>query len=310
MARSTTVRDRPARPAARSARLTAGDYVGQPAGEAAQAVRRAGLKPGLDRCFGHPIDVVGRVVEQDPEPGVELARNELVTLYVAAPSPVGVQESAAPEPEGEQAEPSDTRGATPQRSPRRRRKRRPADAETSEAAQGNGEPPSSSPSTEDTEWDEPPGEQFVVQAEDVFSGRRDRFGARRYPRRRARAGSTQRRLVVVALVAVAAWGGLALTGATTRGHAPVRPARVLPPSEPPTVTGRSARERELPRDMGERDIRRSSKARRPHSPRSTRAHAATAASASQTPPPTQVAPQAANTASAPAAARTGGLFSP
>lgn len=62
-----------------------GDYVGQPAGEAAQAVRRAGLRPGLDRSFGCPAELTGLVVAQDPAAGSGLARNGMVTLYVAAP---------------------------------------------------------------------------------------------------------------------------------------------------------------------------------------------------------------------------------
>ncbi len=62
-----------------------GDYVGQPAGEAAQAVRRAGLRPGLDRSFGCPAELTGLVVAQDPAAGSDLARNGMVTLYVAAP---------------------------------------------------------------------------------------------------------------------------------------------------------------------------------------------------------------------------------
>jgi hypothetical protein len=62
-----------------------GDYVGQPASEAAQAVRRAGLRPGLDRSFGCPAELIGLVVAQEPMAGSDLARNGMVTLYVAAP---------------------------------------------------------------------------------------------------------------------------------------------------------------------------------------------------------------------------------
>jgi hypothetical protein len=61
-----------------------GDYVGRLAGEAAQAVRRAGLRPGLDRSFGCPAELVGLVVAQHPLAGTELTRNGMVTLYVAA----------------------------------------------------------------------------------------------------------------------------------------------------------------------------------------------------------------------------------
>jgi len=68
-----------------SGRLVVGEYVGQAAGDAAQAVRRAGLKPGLDRSFGCEAELTGLVVAQEPVAGGELARNGMVTLYVAAP---------------------------------------------------------------------------------------------------------------------------------------------------------------------------------------------------------------------------------
>lgn len=74
-----------ARRGASSGSQPVGDYVGQPAGEAAQAVRRAGLRPGLDRSFGCPAELIGLVVAQDPVAGSDLARNGMVTLYVAAP---------------------------------------------------------------------------------------------------------------------------------------------------------------------------------------------------------------------------------
>ncbi len=61
------------------------DYVGQPAAEAARAVRRAGLLPGLDRSFGCEPQLTGLVVAQQPVSGEQLARNGMVTLYIAAP---------------------------------------------------------------------------------------------------------------------------------------------------------------------------------------------------------------------------------
>ena len=67
--------------------LVVGDHVGAPAGDAAQAVRRAGMRPALDRSFGHSAAETGTVVEQDPAAGSEVARNAMVTLYVAAPQP-------------------------------------------------------------------------------------------------------------------------------------------------------------------------------------------------------------------------------
>lgn len=66
-------------------RLRVGDLVGLSAGDAARAIRRAGLRPELERCFGHAQELVGRVVEQEPPAGRELARNGLVRIFVAAP---------------------------------------------------------------------------------------------------------------------------------------------------------------------------------------------------------------------------------
>jgi len=75
-----------------SGRQAVGDYVGQPAGDAAQAVRRAGLRPGLDRSFGCAEDLIGLVVAQEPTAGSSLARNGMVTLYVAAPGSEPIDE--------------------------------------------------------------------------------------------------------------------------------------------------------------------------------------------------------------------------
>jgi pyruvate/2-oxoglutarate dehydrogenase complex dihydrolipoamide acyltransferase (E2) component len=72
-----------------------GEYVGQPAGDAAQAVRRAGLCPGLDRSFGCEAELIGLVVAQEPASGSDLARNGMVTLYVAAPGAGPMDEPAA-----------------------------------------------------------------------------------------------------------------------------------------------------------------------------------------------------------------------
>jgi hypothetical protein len=101
-----------------SGRQAVGEYVGQPAGDAAQAVRRAGLRPGLDRSFGCAEELIGLVVAQEPTAGSSLARNGMVTLYVAAPGSEPIDEgtdaaqveSGGPEPvagafvEAEQAE--------------------------------------------------------------------------------------------------------------------------------------------------------------------------------------------------------------
>jgi hypothetical protein len=73
-------------------RLVVGEYVGQAAGDAARAVRRAGLRPGLDRLFGCEPELLGLIVAQEPAAGGDLARNGMVTLYVAAPGVAPVDE--------------------------------------------------------------------------------------------------------------------------------------------------------------------------------------------------------------------------
>jgi len=80
-----TARPRHAGATGRHGLLVVSDYVGQPAAGAAQLVRRAGLRPGLDRAYGYEAELLGSVVAQEPMGGSELARNAIVTLYVAAP---------------------------------------------------------------------------------------------------------------------------------------------------------------------------------------------------------------------------------
>jgi hypothetical protein len=202
-----------------------GDYVGQLAGEAAQAVRRAGLRPGLDRSFGCPTELIGLVVAQDPAAGSDMARNGMVTLYVAAPGSDPPDADAAPttngvpaavepvEPESSEIEPSEPMCV-------RRRKpglaRRSAPPPTFDpppppvvggaipavsfavpAVEAPGEWPAEIDAPEDALEDgllEGPGElgfphdeDFVVRVEDVFAGRAGPavWRSRTYPRRRA-----------------------------------------------------------------------------------------------------------------------------
>jgi hypothetical protein len=131
----------PARPAGRaqgarrggpSGRLEVGEYVGQPAADAAQDVRRAGLKPGLERSFGCEAELLGQVVAQEPGAGSDLARNGMVTLYVAAPGAAPVDEDAEAhptlDPDPAPATPPQAvvpETDAPQRPPRTRRPRKP-----------------------------------------------------------------------------------------------------------------------------------------------------------------------------------------
>jgi hypothetical protein len=163
-----------------SGRQAVGDYVGQPAGDAAQAVRRAGLRPGLDRSFGCAEELIGLVVAQEPTAGSSLARNGMVTLYVAAPGSEPIDEgpdaagveSGGAEPavlapvEAEQAEPASAPARVRRRKPGCARRAAPAfdappppalpdrdsasEQPTVALAQPAGEPP--------REWQPEPGE--------------------------------------------------------------------------------------------------------------------------------------------------------
>lgn len=202
-----------------------GDYVGQPAGEAAQAVRRAGLRPGLDRSFGCPAELTGLVVAQDPTAGSDMARNGMVTLYVAAPggepldgdAELTAAASSAAEGGLRAPEPAeDSPNTTPAR-PRRRKhglaQRPPAAVELPPAPIVPREPasepvPAQGAVESSGEWpaeiDAPDGslegeptvelgerevshdDEFVVQVEDVLAGRSGPAAWRgTYPRRRA-----------------------------------------------------------------------------------------------------------------------------
>jgi hypothetical protein len=70
---------------AASGRLSVGDYVGVSAAHAAQCVRRAGLRPALERSLGCDPALTGTIVAQEPHAGGEQMRNGMVTLFVAAP---------------------------------------------------------------------------------------------------------------------------------------------------------------------------------------------------------------------------------
>jgi hypothetical protein len=116
-----------------SGRQVVGEYVGQPAGDAARAVRRAGLCPGLDRSFGCGDDRIGLVVAQEPVAGSDLARNGMVTLYVAAPGARPTDEepaatdtvNGAPTPETVTAGPAESEPLETSSSLGRTRRRKP-----------------------------------------------------------------------------------------------------------------------------------------------------------------------------------------
>jgi hypothetical protein len=155
-------RARSARRSGGSGSQTVGDYVGQPAGEAAQAVRRAGLRPGLDRSFGCPAELIGLVVAQDPAAGSDLARNGMVTLYVAAPGGEPQSGNVEPSASGEldetpaaieaiEKEPSSSRPIPP------RRRRKPGHARRSPVAAAAPVEPSLPPAVEEAPSVDSPG---------------------------------------------------------------------------------------------------------------------------------------------------------
>jgi hypothetical protein len=199
-----------------SGRQVVGEYVGQPAGDAAQAVRRAGLCPGLDRSFGCEAELIGLVVAQEPAAGSDLARNGMVMLYVAAPGAGPMDEEPAATMSGQpgpatvaavlaEIEPPDAA-----REPRRARRRKPGLARQATRVVDpptapiplEGEPAEDVPLA--PEWGSADGEEldggrleeqsdaelsqddFVVHLDDVLGGRTDRTPAWRrvYPRRR------------------------------------------------------------------------------------------------------------------------------
>jgi hypothetical protein len=241
---------------------TVGEYVGQRASEAAQAVRCAGLKPGLDRSFGHASELFGSVVRQEPTPGSELARSGLVTLYVAAPGagPSGEDTAAQPPTSEAAAHLADDRepeSSTRARARRRRKSRagarsfggvdlapaprRPAPTEQSQSDTlhddeipredergGAGESwPAGDrePCAEDLAADE-----LVVRAEELFADHNKTLDWRRvYPRRTVRRSALSRLRgrpwpVRVVLGSLALWLVVAVAAAVSGHHAP-QPAR-------------------------------------------------------------------------------------
>jgi hypothetical protein len=117
-------------------RLVVSEYVGQTAAVAAQTIRRAGLRPGLERSFDCDPELVGQVVAQEPPAGSELARNMMVTLYVGAPGAVPDDESPDRQPVRNPAasSPVTAQASLPDdgvqhAKPRQRRRRKPGLAE-------------------------------------------------------------------------------------------------------------------------------------------------------------------------------------
>jgi len=320
-----------------SGRQVVGEYVGQPAGDAAQAVRRAGLCPGLDRSFGCEAELIGLVVAQEPAAGSDLARNGMVTLYVAAPGAGPMdEEPAATEAVDEAPAPATVTAVL-------------AESEPLE-----GEPAEEVPLA--PEWGSADGEEldegrleeqsdaelsqddFVVHLDDVLGGRTDRTPAWRrvYPRRRTFAALTrvggirvwlgEHSLLAKAVgAALAVWILVGLASALDSQHAGTPTASLASPSHRPART-RTTQERppvSAPSAASARPTARSPQVRRavrhsaaPHLDRG-RAPVIEAAAhpegmAVQAPAAPPAAPPApASAPAAPPAQQTqGGLFSP
>jgi hypothetical protein len=216
-----TQRAKSSRRGGSSGRQVVGEYIGQPAGDAAQAVRRTGLCPGLDRSFGCEAELIGLVVAQEPAAGSDLARNGMVTLYVAAPGAGPMdREPAASETVDRAPAPTPVTSVLAEverlDAPRSTRRRKPGLAR--QAARVFDQPPAPVSTERDPteevlpapEWGSPdrvhapdgeeldegcleePGDadlsqdDFVVHLDDVLGGRTDAATAWRrvYPRRR------------------------------------------------------------------------------------------------------------------------------
>jgi len=258
-----------------SNRQVVGHYVGRRAGEAAQAVRCAGLKPGLDRAFGCASELFGKVVAQEPTPGSELARNGLVTLHVAAPGGAEEDAKAATQsvavenpllPQRDRGEPASTvqAGAKRRRKPGSTKRkahgldsppaptpRLPAnydapdaldygDWATREIERGDSDDEQSMPENPGSE--DSTGEEFVVRAEELFAGRAGSPWRRMYPQRRRgtdlRARVAEHPLLVrVALALLAVWVLVGVAAALRADSG--APRRSAPPRQ--TASGPLAR---------------------------------------------------------------------
>jgi hypothetical protein len=195
-------------------RLTVGDYVGLTASQAAQAVRRAGLRAALERSFGCAPELMGQVVAQEPTAGSVLQRNRIVVLHIAAP--------AMAEPDARIHEPV---GETPV---------------SQRLALGDPPAPDVTDEPHESALYERDGlstetDELVVHADDIFAGRRGELPVwRRYPRRRlttvvcaVRVRLAKRpRFVAVVGALLALWAAVAISSTTSGGRASHPPVAV------------------------------------------------------------------------------------
>jgi hypothetical protein len=316
-----------ARPGQPIGRLTVGEYVGQQASLAAQAIRGSGLRPSLELSYGCDAEMHARVVAQEPPAGSDLARNSMVTLYVGTTGAGPSDE----QPEAVAAEVDDQQSLAPALAEPGEHE---ADTEavdllsdddfgdtpdwwdyTEEPAESDGEDLPEE-DAEPVAEDEASREQAVAQADDLFAGRagpgvppwrsvyprRSVHGRRKWQLRPPAAG-----LAVLALCGALAIGVLAgQHAARTSGaaRAPVAAATVTSPQTHTNPARSRVQSEPAPRrhPRGPRPMRRV--ARRAAAAPVARARAAQESDAANAQPAPASAPPA------PASEQTGGPFSP
>jgi hypothetical protein len=111
---------RPRRTPSARRRLTVAQHVGETGRDAAQAVRRAGLNPALELLAIYEGVIPGTVVAQDPEAGSELARGELVRLYISPPATNEPPAQPPPAPTAQEPDAPRGRSTPPARRSRKR----------------------------------------------------------------------------------------------------------------------------------------------------------------------------------------------
>jgi len=156
--------------------VTVDDYDLRPAADAAIALRRAGLRPALERTFHWGEDTHGLVVAQEPPAGSEVPLDSTVLLFVSAPGErdetdtdgetVAAGEPAAhAAPDEVSGEPQPTR--TSSATSRRRRKARPRPVPAAQAvpiARASVDAGDDRPIMEEHDWPPPAADEDPLLA--------------------------------------------------------------------------------------------------------------------------------------------------
>lgn len=294
-------------------------YVGLRALEAAQAVRRVGLKPALERSLGWGAEHVGQVVEQEPGEGAELARNSMVKLYVGAPGEDAFKDAGTrPQSHEQGAREAERTGEPTGRSLRRKPGLAPLRAVDPLPPPPPRMPEPASDAEPETEERRAVGApkpgQLATRANEMFAERRARRRGRPEASRISHPRGWRRsRLAKVAAVALALWLAVGLasafsshggrqnaSGAVHQSAGAGRETKPLTPQQPEMASARPS--------PGKAKQRRS---RVPRRSRQRRAHARGARTGSARPRTRQsVLPAPVAAGQAPVPERRGGPFSP